>query len=375
MFYSMDNFEIYDEVKTTGSMDPQWFEGPYTVRGTLGTEGLLIGRWENRVALGANVPTVGQRSVYAPLGSYITPDRPSININQKLLNFTPGDACVGGVSLVTGVQEDHLIGFGFLSNKTGFIRYVNEANQVVEEIFNMPTALTLETDTIEWGFTKTHNNSDLYRPFSIWVNNKPAYLGNIFNQTGSSGALCARIFGGIATQAVGTTVTTKFLNTTDTINVPTYATTDLVINSGQRLGLVRVMSRTPTADTSPNSLIPNIVTNTHAEIVDNVPPNVSEYLVAASAAGEEMYASSAYPDLSSEAVLAVGLRIAASKNNPFAFDLKGMMRLRGQVKELDMFEVDLLPTLSNIMLERNPVDGLPWTAQDVNSLQFGIKVE
>lgn len=375
MFYTMDNFEIYDTVKDSGSIDPRWLEGSYIIRDSTDLNGVVIGRWRNRVGLGSLTSLEGQRSVYAPLGPYISTDRPSININQKLINFTPSGACIGGISLVTGIQEDHLIGFGFLSNKTGFIRYVNESNEVAEEVFTLPTSLTLEMDTIEWGFTKTHNNSNLYRPFSIWVNNKPVYIGNIFNQTGSSGALCARIFGGISTLPVGTVVADKFINSGDTVSLPTYATTDLVINSGQRLGLVRVMSRAPIRDMGPNSLLPNIVTNTHAEIVANTPPNLAEYLVAASATGEEMYGADAYPDLSSEAVLAVGMRVAASKNNPFAFDMKGTMRIRNQNVELGTFDVDLVPTISSILLERNPTDNLPWTAQDANSLMFGVKVE
>ncbi|MFO5225258.1 hypothetical protein RCL47_25500, partial [Salmonella enterica subsp. enterica serovar 1,4,[5],12:i:-] len=70
-------------------------------------------------------------------------------------------------------------------------------------------------------------------------------------------------------------------------------------------------------------MTPSQVLNSHADAVNEVPPSETLYLSANTASAEERWAAQAYPDLGSQAVLAVALRFVAGKNNPMAYDLQG----------------------------------------------------
>lgn len=375
MFYHLDNFEIYDTVRTSGNIDPQWLNRVFSLKQTT-VDNLVITQWDGgtgRVGLGTRVATTGQRSVYLPVGQYITEARNKINVSQKLLDFKVGPALIGGVSIVSGELDQHILGFGFSTTKTGFVRYVGPDQVVREEVFTLTTALSLEEDTIEWGFEKAVNDASAYRSFSLWVNNKPAYVGTIFNQVGSSGALAVRVHGAVSSLAPGATSGTGFLNSAVNVSIPVFGTTDLVVNDGARNGLVRVLSRGPTADLGPNSMTPNIMKGSHAEVVANKPPTTGEYLTAVTAAAEELFGSGAYTDLSSEAVLAVALQVVSQKNNPFAMDLEGTLRLSGVKRDIGLLPVDLTPGFTSVIMDRNPFNGLAWTALEANSVNFGIK--
>lgn len=374
MFHHIDNFEVYDSVRTTGTLDPTFLNLVYTTIQNADTN-FLIRQYgsNNRIGLGLRVATSGWRSVYLPLGRYLM-NQNRIVIGQKLLGFSPTSASILGLSLLDGNTDRQILGFGFNTLSSGFIVYTDEQNVVRRETFSMATSLSGVEDTIEWSFIKDVNDPSEYRAFSLWVNNKPAYIGSIFRQTGSAGELAARVYGAIATRAADTTTPDGFLNSTNSVTMPPYGTTDLVV-SDTRYGLVRALSRSGTIDTGPNTMASTESSGTHAEVVGAIPPSLTKYLTAIAADAEEMYGAQAFPNLSSEAVLAFGIRVLASKNNPFALDMEGTLRIGSTVASFGDIDVDLVPKFAQAYLERNPLTGLPFTPNEANTANFGAKVK
>lgn len=374
MFHRIDNFEVYDSVRTTGTLDPALLNLVYNIIQT-NTTNFVIRQYgsNNRIGLGLRAATTGQRSVYLPLGRYLM-NQQRIVIGQKLLGFVPSNASILGLSLVSGSTDRQILSFGFNTPSNGFVMYTDSQNRVQREAFSLATSLSQVEDTIEWSFIKDANDPTQYRAFSLWVNNKPAFVGNIFRQTGSAGELAARIYGGVHTLAEGTSTPDGFLNSGTNITMQPFGVTDLVV-SDTRHGLVRALSRSGTSDTGPNTMASTESSGTHAEVVGAVPPTLTKYLTAIAADAEEMYGAQAFPNLSSESVLAFGLQVLASKNNPFALDLEGALRLGGTNASLGAIDVDLVPKFAQVFLERNPLTGLPFTPNEVNTANFGAKVK
>ncbi len=372
----IDDFEAYDVVRSSGSIDLEWISKQYVISQTQ-TTGL-------RLALSTttdpyqrpvlkNVSTfTGRRSVYLPLGQLLM-NHQRLTIGQKLVDYVPNGAAIGGLSVVGPSTEQHILVFGFTGPKNGFVRYVGADGTVEEDPFILPTSLGGRYDTVEWTFEKEVNDRNEYRAFNLWVNNRPVYTGQIMCQIGASSALHARILGGLNTQAAGTVSSTGFLSHSNT-TVPAYGTTDLVVTDGQRMGRVRIISRQPDGDIGPNTMQPNIVVDTHADAVNVSPPSTSRYLTAVNASDQEVFWSQAYTDLSSENVLAVAVQVVSRKNSPDAWDVAPLFRLGGNVFGEETIPTDLVPNFGIVVLERNPWTNLNWTPLEANSLQYGAKV-
>lgn len=373
MFYHLDNFQSYDVIRASGAMDTTWLSRRYDVRQSTSSN-LAIGAWSRgRTGLGTLANTVGQRSVYMNVGGMFENDT-KLNISQKLLDFQPSSASIGGVSLVGEGVDDHILGFGFSTRKSGFVRYVNADGIVTEEVFTLPTSMSLYEDTLEWSIEKFANHPKQYGAFTLWVNNKPAFAKPVFCQVGSSGSLAVRVHGAVSNLAVGSTSSSGFLNSASNVTIQKYGTTDLVISDGARKGPLRVVSRVPTADLTPNTMTPSVTAGVHATVAATDPPDESRFLTAASAASEELFGAPAYSGLSSEAILAVAVQVVAQKNNPFALELGATLRLAGNKREVGMFSTDLFPSYGLVVSEKNPWSGLAWTPGEANAVNFGIKV-
>src|SRR5690606_22849323 len=148
----------------------------------------------------------------------------------------------------------HRLTFVLMSLMSGFIAYAGVLGIVQRDYFSLSISLTGSQDVIEWTFEKTSDSRNDYGLFSLWVNNKPAYFGRVFCQVGAAAGLGARICGGVGVPAAGTTSSTGFITDTSSVSIPVCGVTDLVVNDGQRNGLVRVLSRAPTSDLGPNSM-------------------------------------------------------------------------------------------------------------------------
>jgi len=374
MFYHIDDFLIYDTVRTTGNMDTTWLARKYQVNQST-PNNLRVQDWPaGRKGIGTVTVTTGSRSIYYPLGSHITSQRKNVNITMRLLNYVPNGVAIAGLSLVGPGQDDHILSFGFIDNKTGFVAYAGVDGVVRKDVFIMSTSLTGVQDVIEWGFEKSANDRNSYKPFILWVNNKAAYVQDAFCQIGSSTNLSARICGGVGIAPAGSTTATGFINLAGNVAIPICGVTDLIVNDGARNGLVRVVDRVGTVDLGPNSMSPNVSTPSHAELVGVAPPDANRYLVAATAAMEELYGAPAFPDLSSEAVLCMAIQVAGSKNNPYALELGATLRVSGQMEDIGGIPLDLSPGFATAIAEKNPVTGLSWTALEANSANFGLKV-
>lgn len=373
----IDDFGVYDEVRGSGNMDLTWLSRAYEVRQSAVT-GLRIKESAAsdpyvRNVLANGQALTGNRSVYLPLGPYLF-DNPSLTICQKLVDYTPNGTAIGGLSLVSPGQEDHILAFGFTGPRNGYVRYVGADGVVIEEGFLLPTSLSGQYDTIEWSFTKSSGDPSEYGPFTLWVNNRAAYAGIVFNQVGGSGVLAARILGGIPTLAQGQTSSTRFLNATGNVVVPAYGITDLAVTDGPRLGRVRVIGRTAYGDVGPNSMAPSEETEQHADLINKVPLSDNRYLSAVNVTAEERYWGLAFPDLSSENVLAVAVRTAIQKNSPDALDAVPVLSLGSNVYDELTLPTDLSPRFGQLILERNPWTNLNWTPLEANNTQFGVKV-
>lgn len=373
-----DDFGIYDEVRASGNMDLQWLSKSYEIRQT--TESNL--RIYQSVAdvpyrrniLGTGSATIGQRSVYAPLGEYLV-DHTRVGICQKIVDYTPNGNAIGGISLVSPDVEDHILAFGFSTLRNGFIKYVGPDNKVVVEQFILTTSLSGFYDTLEWSIEKEVNDATQYRSFILWVNNRPAYVGNIMPQRGSAGALHARIHGAVNTKAEGADASDGRLNADGNVTIPAYGTTDLAITDGPRLGRVMAVARQAAGDIGPNTMTPSDITaDSHADVINKIPPDTSRYLSAVSAAAEERFWAQAFPDLGSENVLAVAVRVLGMKNSPDALDLVPTVVQGQDVYSPVILPTDLTPRFGSLVLDKNPLTGLNWTPSEANSLQFGVKV-
>lgn len=374
MFFHLDNFSVYDIARSTGNIDLTWLTKKYQVYPAGDASGLRYQTWSGgRLGMGVVAAYTGTRSVYLPLGSYLS-KAPRIGITQRLLDYQPNGTPICGLSIVGGSTDNHILCFGFTDLKNGFVQYVDKDGIVRKDPFILPVSLTGSQDVIEWGFEKTSSDRSVYTPFSLWVNNRAAYLGEVFSQVGAVSGLAARILGGTAMLEEGSNSSTGFLNRAGNVSVPRCGVTDLVVNDGSRNGLVRVLSRSPVGDVGPNTMVQTGSAASHAELVGTIPPNPAQYLTAISASSEEMYGALAFEGLSSEAVLAVAVQMVGSKNNPFSLNLAGQLRVGGQTREIGEFDVDLSPSFSQVILERNPVTGLPWTPLQANSANFGMKV-
>lgn len=372
MILSMDNFEIYAIPDKSVNLDVSLLAGRYLVEQS-SEEGLAIYKSdEGRVVIGNAKALTGRRSVIQPVGEMLI-EHKRLNVVQKLVNFTPTDVSIGAICTI-GSNSSEILQFGFDTNKRGFVRYVDEGGVVREDSFILSTSLSGVADTIEWSFEKTQNSSDHYGAFTLWVNNKPAYVDNVFNQIGSASSIGIRVMGGVGSLAVGSKPSTPHVSSNDNVTVPLYGTTDLVLTSGERLGQVRVNSRLPSADIGPNSMTSTKPGVGHWSVVGSIPATADDYLTATSAAAQEMYGAGVYPEMANEAVLAVGLTYVAQKNNPYALDLVGMIRLDSKTHETETIPVDLTRSVTSVVLDRNPWTGLAWTPLEANSMSFGMKV-
>lgn len=373
MFFHLDNFAAYDTVRATGAMNLSWLSTVYQVNQSV-TTNLRIGNFAGRVGLGTGAVTSGTRSVYAPLGRYLA-NSANINITQKLLGYQPNGTAIGGLSIVDSSTDSHILSFGFTDQRNGFVTYVDSNGIVQRDTFILPTRLSGIQDLIEWGFEKSvQNDASEYRPFILWVNNKPAYTQQVFSQIGSSSNLAARISGGVSTLAAGTASPSGFVGTAVATNIPICATTDLIINSGTRNGLVRVLSRVPAGDVAPNTMTPSVTVGSHSEITGRQIPDASRFLTASTAAEQEMFGAQAFQGLSSEAILAFALQVVGSKDNPFAPDFEALIRSAGQTYAVGDISLDMQPVFGTAIVELNPATGLPFTALEANSYSFGVKV-
>ena len=375
MFFHLDNFEVYDTVRTTGNMDLTWLSKQYQVLPVATPTNLRIQEWSGgRIGLGTVAATNGVRSIYLPVSSYLSEDVTTINVTQRLLDYAPNGVASFGLSIVGLSVDNHILSFGFNDLKNGFVTYVDAGGTVRVDPFTLAVSLTGSQDVIEWSFEKSSEDRNEYKPFILWVNNKPAYVGSVFCQVGAAAGLAVRVGGGVNSALDGTTSSTGFVNRAGNVTIPKMGITDLVLNDGKRNGLVRVVSRAPEVDIGPNSMIPNVSTESNAALVGVIPPNATNHLTAVSASAAEMYGASAFPDLSSEAVLAYAVQVVGSKNNPFSLNLAGQIRSNGQTKEIGDLAVDLTPSFSQVILDRNPATNLPWTALEANNSNFGVKV-
>lgn len=373
MIFFADNFELYDDVRTSGTMDSTWLSSNYSVIGT--TSGLVVGRWpgSSRIGLGTLGTVLSQRSVYYPLGKHLT-ESPRITLTQKLLGAKASSACIGGLVLLEGQTDKHLVSFGFHSKTQGFLVYAGLDGKVKREVFTLQTQLSGEVDWIEWSFVKDINDRNEYRAFTLHVNNKPAFAGNILCQVGSAGTLAARISGGVTALPEGTNALEgRFVQASTSTTLPQYGTTDFTV-SDKRIGLTRTLYRAGSSDIGPNNMTPSTPVGEHAEILATQPPSTSVYLTADTAAAEEMFGATAFEGLSSEAILAYGLVVAANRNNPFALDLAGQVRIGQTDYALPEIPVDITPKITTILIEKNPATGLPFTPLEANSTGFGLKV-
>lgn len=373
----LDDFKIYDQVRTSGAMSLQWLEKEYEVRQTT-TSNLRLKQSTatdpyQRLVLANGASASGQRSIYLPLGKYLLESN-VLTISQKLVDFTPSNVSISGLSIVSGSTNNYILTFGFNTARSGFIRYVNNQNRVVEDTFTLPTSLSRRFDTIEWTFEKETQNRREYRDFILWVNNRHVYSGSVFCQAGSAGSLAARLLGGVSTLPIDEISTNGYLTSSDNVTIPAYGTTDIVVTNGQRPGRIRVISRQPAGDIGPNTMIPSKTVNEHAELVNTIPPVEADYLTAVSSAAQEVYWSQAYEDLSSENVLAVAIRLLGQKNSPDAMDMVPLFSSNFGTHEAEPVPTDLTPRFSLSILDKNPWTNLNWTPLEANSLQYGMKV-
>lgn len=373
----MDDFSVYDTVRTSGSIDLTWLTRYYDVRQTttnnLRYQDSITSEPYRRPVLKTTAATTGQRSVYLPLGQFLM-EHDTITIGQKLVDFSPSSVAIGGLSIVNPASQQHVLAFGFSGIKSGFIKYVNSDNIVVEDSFTLPTSLSGHYDTIEWTFQKDANSRSEYRMFSLWVNNRPVYAGNIFCQVGAASALAARVLGGISTLANDATSVSGYITSGSNVTIPAYGTTDLVVTNGVRTGRVRVISRMPVGDIGPNTMNTSESVALHAELVNTAPPSESRYLTAVTAAAKEVMWANPYADLSSENVLAVAVRLAGRKNSPDAWDMVPLFKLGNQTHSAPAVITDLVPSFGAVILEKSPWTNLNWTPLEANNLQFGAEV-
>lgn len=373
----MDDFKVYDTVRTSGAMDLTWIEKQYEVRqatnNNLRITNSVAKEPYERIVLANAAAMNTRRSVYLPLGEYLQ-ERTVVTVSQKLVDFAPNGANIGGISSVTSTAENHILTFGFSTNNEGFVNYVNADGQVTRDVFRLSTSLSGRFDTIEYTIEKEEQNANEYRGFVLWVNNRPAYSGNVFCQVGSAGTLAARILGAVSVQSEGTQLPTKYLGTTDNVSIPRYGTTDIVVTDGPRPGRVRVISRRPAGDIGPNTMLPSRSTDDHAELVSTTPPNTSDYLTAISTAMEERFWSHAYEDLSSENVLAVAVRLLGQKNSPDAMDMVPVLYSPSGRHMALPVPTDLVPSFSTTVIQKNPWTGLNWSPLEANDLQYGATI-
>ncbi len=374
MYYHLDNFAVYDTVRTTGTADTTWLTKVYQLNQSAVTN-LRIQQWSSgRIGIGTVAAFTGTRSLYLPVGRFLDPARPNINVTMRLLDYVPNGTAIAGLSLVSPVQDDHILSFGFIDPKTGFVRYVGKDGVVRNDVFFMQVSLSGVDDVIEWGFEKSVNDQSVYKPFILWVNNRPVYVQEAFCQIGSPYTLSVRLLGGVNALAAGATSTSGFINLAGNVTVPKCGVTDVVINDGARNGLVRVLNRASTNDIGPNTMSSTDPGSSHASLVGATPPDAAKYLTAVTALAEELYGASAFDGLSSEAILAFGVQVVGSKNNPFALDLGATVRVNGVMRDLGPIALDILPGFATAISEVNPLTGRSWTALEANSANFGLKV-
>src|SRR5690554_1783056 len=93
----VDDFQVYDLVRGSGNMDLTWLSKEYEVRQT-SASGLRIRNSIStdpyqRVMLANATSFTGQRSIYYPIGQFLT-DNTRITIGQKLVDYAPNGVAI-----------------------------------------------------------------------------------------------------------------------------------------------------------------------------------------------------------------------------------------------------------------------------------------
>lgn len=314
----------------------------------------------------------------------------TVYVGAKLLGVPPSvstgssNQCLWALVDREGTQMKGVIFYlGIVDRSTLRLHYV-ENGRTVRRLIPLPVPMFGTYDTLEVGITKQDLEPGTRTPLSIWVNNRVVFSESVVSNVGDPQNLWWAAVGTIAAvdgdlARPDTYVTGPNLEPSRS-SVP-FGITDFVItnNAGTqnnvRPGRVRVTSRLSTQDQGTNQWAPRPDSEavSHAEIVGAVPPSTGEYLETQTPSLVELYGAEPFPALGSEAVMGIEVRAVASKTDPLGPDFRTL--LRSGASTINGEVVPLVPdgSYAKLIVEQNPVTGLPWQASEANGTVFGFE--
>lgn len=138
------------------------------------------------------------------------------------------------------------------------------------------------------------------------------------------------------------------------------------------LGDCRVDTLMPTGDGNYSQFTPSTGT-THYTLVDEIPPNTTDYVSSATSGDRDSYTFPALANLISPAVHGVQINAAALKSDSGARSLGTMSRLSGTNKDGAGAAMNTSQVYISEIQETDP-SSAAWTVTNVNAAEFGVKV-
>lgn len=400
----MDGFEGYTLPSTSAIVNNRWFNTFYQ---TLGANGdgsrhriainLVNGPEGNRVAARLTRSGSGTRGAVALHYSLAEHARynDTLFVGMKLFDFTRSTPYLGNMAIMSG--NYYLMVFTLGKN---YIR-VTYAEAGGRKSVDIPSFLSGGQDLLEFSFKKVSNTPGQMSNFSLFVNNRIMFSGNIFNNYGEPEALGIMPLGvirplpwgyegqdfyALPVGTVGYWTSSLLMDGTGTGGVPAqyydgdpFSITDFVVNNDKgtynktRLGKVRVLARYPEADAGPNEYVLPEGAASHTDIVGDPVPAEDRRLTTEAAAASEMFSSPNFFPLDSEGILASALKVTGAKQDATGFNFEAMYRIG--VMEYAPKTINLTDTarMHLSIHELNPATNTPWTGASINGARFGVR--
>lgn len=399
----MDGFEGYTLPSTAALANNRWFGTFYQTLGSntdssrhrIAINLANTGISGSRVSLSLNRQGSGTRGAVAvryPLGQ-IAKYNDTMYLGMKVLGFTRSTPYLGSMALMIGDQYVLVIALG-----TSYIRmYYSEAGQ--RRFVDVPSFMSAtQQNLIEMSFVKASNTPGRMTNFSLFVNNRIMFTGNILNNYGEIEDLSfmplgvirplpsGEDFDALPVGTVGYWTTNLLVTGTGINGIPAqyydadpHAITDFVVNNNRgthnntRLGKVRVLARYAESDAGPNEFVLPVGATSHYDVVGDPVPTESEYLTSEAASSSEVFGSSNFFPLDSEGILASALKVTAAKQDATGFDFETVYRIGAMDYTPKIINLTDTLRMHLVIQELNPATNTPWSGATINGTRFGVR--